>query len=148
MAMENSLWEERRRLFAELVARRGDSRLGPHAVGAELEPWADSAAQPLAEQNIPFSVPAAREEAGPKADGGFRKELFDLFIEFFCREKPVGLKGLVDTLEKSIIVKVLNTVEGNQREAAKILGLKYTTLNEKVKRYGIRFQKSVDAAEL
>jgi DNA-binding protein Fis len=48
----------------------------------------------------------------------------------------------MDNVEKSIIVNVLSKVQGNQKEAAKVLGIKYTTLNEKLKRYRIRFQKS------
>lgn len=43
----------------------------------------------------------------------------------------------MSSVEKEIIQKTLNKVKGNQRKAAKILGLKYRTLNEKVKRYQI-----------
>jgi len=71
-----------------------------------------------------------------------KMEIFHLFVELFCLEPPVLLKNLVDDVEKNIIVKILAKVEGNQKEAAKLLGIKYTTLNEKVKRYKIRFLKS------
>jgi DNA-binding protein Fis len=51
------------------------------------------------------------------------------------------LKRFIDNIERSIIVKVLMRARGNQKVAAKVLGIKYTTLNEKIKKYGIRFQK-------
>jgi tetratricopeptide (TPR) repeat protein len=56
-------------------------------------------------------------------------------------EAPIPLKDVIDELEKKVIVQVLSEVEGNQKDAAKILGMKYTTLNEKVKRYGIRVKR-------
>lgn len=70
-----------------------------------------------------------------------KMEIFDLFVELFCLEPPLLLNGLLTGVEKSIIIKILSKVEGNQKEAARLLGIKYTTLNEKVKRYKIRFQK-------
>ncbi len=84
-------------------------------------------------------VPAAQESVSKR--GGFRQELMELFIDCFCRENPIYLKKLMDSFERRIIVKVLEKTRGNQKEAAQILGIKYTTLNQKVKKYGIRFQK-------
>lgn len=63
------------------------------------------------------------------------------FLGSFSREKPLYLKKFLTTLEQSIILHVLDQVHGNQREAAKVLGIKYTTLNEKVKKYRIHFKK-------
>lgn len=62
-------------------------------------------------------------------------------IELLSAENPLQLKKLMQEVEKGIILRVLEKTGGNQRHAAKVLGLKYTTLNEKVKRYQIRFQK-------
>ncbi len=62
-------------------------------------------------------------------------------IELLSSENPMQLKKLMQEVEKGIIMRVLERTGGNQRHAAKVLGLKYTTLNEKVKRYQIRFQK-------
>ncbi len=56
-------------------------------------------------------------------------------------ETPLPLKDVIEELEKKVIVQVLSEVEGNQKDAAKILGMKYTTLNEKLKRYGIRIKR-------
>jgi len=66
---------------------------------------------------------------------------YDLFVEYFCEARPIMLKVKMEDLEKKIILNVLEKAQGNQRDAARILGIKYTTLNEKIKKYGIRFQK-------
>jgi len=69
------------------------------------------------------------------------------FIETICRGDRICLKRLLDTLERTIIIRALNRCRGNQRTAAVHLGLKYTTLNEKVKKHGLRFAKNVQSAK-
>jgi DNA-binding protein Fis len=71
----------------------------------------------------------------------FRKEVFELFIEYFCIRQRVPYKELIVSVEKSILIRVLSQCKGCQKSAAKFLGIKYTTLNEKLKRYEIRFEK-------
>ena len=71
----------------------------------------------------------------------FRKEIFELFIEYFCVRQKLPFKDLIGSVEKSLILRALSKCNGNQRSAAKFLGMKYTTLNEKLKRYNIQFQK-------
>jgi DNA-binding protein Fis len=71
----------------------------------------------------------------------FRKEVFELFIEYFCIRQRVPFKELIDSIEKSILIRALLQCRGNQKNAAKFLGIKYTTLNEKLKRYDVRFDK-------
>ena len=44
----------------------------------------------------------------------------------------------VERFEISLINRALSLADGNQRKAAKMLGLNPTTLNAKIKRYGIR----------
>ena len=66
----------------------------------------------------------------------------DLFIEDSYRRKKMPLKDFLSDIELRLIVFSLNEANGNQRKAAKILGIKPTTLNEKLKRYKIRFQKT------
>lgn len=70
-----------------------------------------------------------------------KKNFFGLFIELFYQQ-PLSLKEFIDDLEKCIILSTLSKVGGNQKKAARALGIKYTTLNEKIKRYNIQFQKS------
>jgi len=50
--------------------------------------------------------------------------------------KPT-LKGLVDAFERRIIGDALSAASGNQRQAARTLGVLPTTLHEKMKRLGL-----------
>lgn len=72
----------------------------------------------------------------------FRSNLFRLFVEYFSMSRRFPLRELIGTLEKSIIMRALSKFNGNQKEAAKFLGVKYTTLNEKVKKHHICFRKA------
>jgi len=69
-------------------------------------------------------------------------EALNVFIEQFCMKQRIRLPELMNILEKTILIKVLSSFNGNQRDAAKFLGIKYTTLNEKVKKYNIKFFKN------
>ncbi len=48
------------------------------------------------------------------------------------------LRGMVEEFEKRLILRALEQTDWVQKEAASLLGVKPTTLNEKIKRYGIR----------
>jgi len=72
----------------------------------------------------------------------FRSNLFRLFVEYFSMSRTLPLKELIGTLEKSIIMRALSKFNGNQKEAAKFLGVKYTTLNEKIKKHHICLRKT------
>ncbi len=69
-------------------------------------------------------------------------EVLNVFIEQFCMKQRIPLSELINILEKTILIKVLASFNGNQKDAAKFLGIKYTTLNEKVKKYNIKFFKN------
>ncbi|NIM90876.1 MAG: hypothetical protein GTO17_08005 [Candidatus Aminicenantes bacterium] len=71
-----------------------------------------------------------------------RKEMYKIIVEFFCKKETLPLKEFIMTLEKCIILRALSKFNGNQKEAAKFLGIKYTTLHEKVKKYRIDFRKN------
>jgi DNA-binding NtrC family response regulator len=71
-----------------------------------------------------------------------RMEMYKLTVEFFFLKETLSLKDFIITLEKCIILRALSEVNGNQKEAARFLGIKYTTLNEKIKKYKIDFKKS------
>ncbi|MFB0565457.1 MAG: helix-turn-helix domain-containing protein [Candidatus Aminicenantaceae bacterium] len=68
-------------------------------------------------------------------------EMLRLFVELFLMRQNIPLKQFMGNLEKSIILRALSKTNGNQKEAAKFLSIKSTTLNEKIKKYKIRFQK-------
>jgi DNA-binding NtrC family response regulator len=50
----------------------------------------------------------------------------------------VSLKELVDAYERRLILEALDRARGNQRRAAAQLGCLPTTLNEKMRRLGLR----------
>jgi transcriptional regulator with GAF, ATPase, and Fis domain len=52
----------------------------------------------------------------------------------------LGLQEEVQRYERELIRSALQRTRGNQRRAAKLLGVKVTTLNCKIKRYGISVQ--------
>ena len=61
--------------------------------------------------------------------------------------EPVGarqgndLKSMMQAYERQLIVAALRASSGNQRRAARALGLLPTTLHEKMKRLGIRIER-------
>ena len=52
------------------------------------------------------------------------------------------LREFMDHLEKGIIIRALWKVDGNLKEAAKLLSVKYTTLHEKLKKHHIRIRRN------
>ncbi len=66
---------------------------------------------------------------------------FKLFINYYSETQRVPLKELMNMVERAILIRTLSQVNGNLKSAAKSLGLKYTTLHEKIKKYNIRFRK-------
>lgn len=58
---------------------------------------------------------------------------------FIIAEGNVPFKEKVDQFRKVLILDALQKAEGVQKEAAKILRIKPTTLNEMMKRYSIRY---------
>jgi transcriptional regulator with GAF, ATPase, and Fis domain len=72
----------------------------------------------------------------------FKREVFNFFVDHCClRNNGVQIKELLENLERSILIRALTRCNGNQKLAAECLGLKPTTLHEKVKRYHIHFRK-------
>jgi transcriptional regulator with GAF, ATPase, and Fis domain len=71
----------------------------------------------------------------------FTEDLLSQVVEAFCLKQKAPLKKLLFYIEKTLLFKALRKCNRNQREAARLLGMKYTTLHEKVKKYGIQFEK-------
>jgi len=76
-----------------------------------------------------------------KEKGEFVMKSFKLFIKYFSSTQRVPLKELMNMVERAILIRTLSQLNGNLKNAAKSLGLKYTTLHEKIKKYNIRFRK-------
>ena len=83
--------------------------------------------------NLDFLDEREREE--------FAMKSFELFINYFSSTERVPLKELMNMAERAILIRTLSQLNGNMKNAAKSLGLKYTTLYEKIKKYNIRFRK-------
>ena len=56
---------------------------------------------------------------------------------------PIKLEREMDAFEASLIRDALMKSKGNQRDAAKLLGIKPTTLNAKMKRLGISVETTL-----
>jgi len=66
------------------------------------------------------------------------KELTDIYIGQLLLSRHLGLKDALDLLERHIILNVLQQTNGNQHDAAAVMGIKPTTLHYKLKRLGIQ----------
>jgi len=64
-------------------------------------------------------------------------DLLDLYVHQYCLNHPVSLKKLLERFEREIIFHVLEETNGNQRDAAQLLGVKPNTLHYKIHRMGI-----------
>lgn len=62
--------------------------------------------------------------------------------------KPVDLKDAVQRFERDLISAALEKTRGNQSRAARLLGVKTTTLSAKLKRYQIRYPERPDEADM
>lgn len=61
----------------------------------------------------------------------------------FSQDEPFSLNEKVREFEVKLIRAALLKTGGNQRRAASLLGLKVTTLNNKIKSYDIKYLKGV-----
>jgi transcriptional regulator with GAF, ATPase, and Fis domain len=65
------------------------------------------------------------------------RELIEVYIRHVCLTDHICLKKALLWLERDIILHVLARTNGNQHEAAQLLGIKPNTLNYKMQRLGI-----------
>ena len=83
------------------------------------------------------------ERLHPKSDMmRFTEDLLSQVTESFCFRQKIPLRKLLFYVEKTMLIKALSECNGNQRKAAKLLGMKHTTLHAKVKKHKIRFLKT------
>ena len=64
-------------------------------------------------------------------------------MEYYCLKGDMHLKEFFDKIEHSILTASLSMFRGNQKNTARFLGLKYTTLNEKIKKHHLSFRKEL-----
>jgi DNA-binding NtrC family response regulator len=65
------------------------------------------------------------------------KKIFHLFMEYYALKRSVCLKEFMDRIERTVLVSSLSMCQGNQKKASRFLGLKYTTLSEKIRKHRI-----------
>ena len=71
----------------------------------------------------------------------FEQQAFRAFLEYARLTSRPHLKPFLESQEKIVLCRLLARFNGNQRKTAAYLGMKYTTFNGKVMKYGIRFRK-------
>jgi len=74
----------------------------------------------------------------------FRGDLWETLMhiamnKFFSIES-ISLKEFLEDFEKRLIIRILTRVNGNRKKAARLLGMKYTTLYQKLIKYNIHFR--------
>lgn len=70
-----------------------------------------------------------------------KKSAFDSLFEYAFMNERMDLKEFLEELERTMIVKALAKFNGNRKDSARFLGIKYTTLHQKIRRYNIHFRK-------
>jgi DNA-binding NtrC family response regulator len=111
-------------------------------IGKKISGLSPEAAAALTAYSWPGNVRELKNVLGRAAAlcDGKRVEAKDLFLS--QGRKTTTLEGLsgktLDEIEKAAIHATLKSVSGNKTEAAKVLGIAYSTLYEKMKKYGMR----------
>jgi len=111
-------------------------------VGKQLTGLSPEARAALTAYPWPGNVRELRNvlsRAAALSDGN-RIEAKDLFLSQGKRTSTLeGLSGkTLEEIEKAAIHATIKSVSGNKTEAAKVLGIAYSTLYEKIKKYGMK----------
>lgn len=70
-----------------------------------------------------------------------KSKLINCYLLGNCTSKNFPMKLFLSLFEEDLIKKALKIAKGNQKVTSMILGIKATTLNEKMKRYQIKEAK-------
>lgn len=62
-------------------------------------------------------------------------------LDWLYSFKSSTMKDFMEEFERRLIIHTLFKTNGNRKQAASLLGIKYTTLHEKIKKFKIRFNK-------
>ena len=95
-----------------------------------------SRATPCAFMDASVSPPQHVNRGGQRVENAMAEALF--LPGGVLGRQSVNLKQLVDDYERRLILEALERMGGNQRRAAAELGVLPTTLNEKMRRLGLR----------
>ncbi|MGZ5514898.1 MAG: helix-turn-helix domain-containing protein [Candidatus Aminicenantales bacterium] len=92
-------------------------------------------------------APAVGNSPSESSYGTMARELVELYVRQTCLTDHLCLRDAMGRLERDIILHVLTQTNGNQHEAAEILGVKPTTLHYKLRRMGITAVHRFDVVE-
>ena len=70
------------------------------------------------------------------------EKLIEILTDQICDSVTESLEAVEGAIERRIILRVLHKAGGNQTKAAKLLGIKRTTLNYKLKKLNIRVPRA------
>ena len=86
------------------------------------------------------------EELLEKVPENFQTDILSKFISSgsFDKGQKTNNGSLIKEMEKQLIISHLIKTHGNQRQAAQTLGMATSTLNDKIKTYGIDLKKMVE----
>ena len=73
-------------------------------------------------QNLPDNIDTLLDQYFNDLDGGQASAIYEMVI---------------NTVEKPLLLYIMNKAEGNQSKAAKMLGLNRNTLRKKLKQYNL-----------
>jgi DNA-binding NtrC family response regulator len=94
-------------------------------------------AQPWAQDERPLSVAAWGEGANERSLEDALEALVTSYLLANLNSRRTPLKEFMDELEKRVLRSCLALTQGHQRNAAAILGVKYTALFEKMRKHCI-----------
>jgi transcriptional regulator with GAF, ATPase, and Fis domain len=70
-----------------------------------------------------------------------KEDALGFFGEEMDLKRKISLKDFMLKVELNLIIASLKKAKGNQKKAAEILGIKPTTLHEKMKRHNIKLKE-------
>ncbi len=127
-ALINYEWRGNVRELENLIQHMSVLYSGKHLEITDLpEKFHDLASEPATEMSSPTRGPVPENRAGT---AGALPSLAAISWE----NGQIDFNAIIDTMETQLILQALRMSEGNKKEAARILGLKRTTLLEKIKK--------------
>jgi sigma-54 specific flagellar transcriptional regulator A len=145
-ALQRYRWPGNVRELANLIERlaiqSGEAAIGVGDLPPRYRPadWQDDGIEAGEPEALPAPVPVPAEIAmhDPVAE---RAALLPVVNDAPALEIPAGgmdLRHYLESLEQGFIVKALKSTGGTVAQAAQLLGLRRTTLAEKLRKYGLQ----------
>lgn len=114
---------------------------------AGIHDWGDRGLGSVGRESPVYTIRRLLDDLGGSSDQ-FETMITSLLSMYLCRKQRHPWKTLMSLMERNIIIHVLCRTNGNQRDAGRILGVKSSTLNAKIKKYRIRVVKRIDYRSL